>query len=309
MPVKYLSLDITCEFTSPAVLPVFKGSTLRGAFGHSLKRVSCALRKQECESCLLLGTCAYALIFATEKLHGERLAARPHPYILNSSVDTKQEYVAGDLFHFNLVLLGRATDFLPHIVYAIEEMGKGGLGQGNKIGFGRFCLTSIEMEGELIYSDVNKVLYRPDVIPELLLNTIPDNRVSSLAIDLLSPLRLKHANGLQRKISFHVLVRAALRRISALEKHYGGGDPDLDFSGLCRQAEAVVITEDDITWRDYRRYSNKQKKNMFIGGVVGKLVFEGDLEPFVPLFMYSRHVNLGKQTAFGLGRISVEITP
>lgn len=109
MAIPYLSLDITCQFTSPAQLPLFKGSTLRGALGHSLKKVSCALRRQECDSCLLSNSCAYALIFATEALSGDRIAARPHPYILNPPVEEKRDYAKGDFLNFNLVLLGDAT--------------------------------------------------------------------------------------------------------------------------------------------------------------------------------------------------------
>ena len=42
--MRYGSYEFTIVFDSGALLPPFKGSTFRGAFGTALKRVTCALR-------------------------------------------------------------------------------------------------------------------------------------------------------------------------------------------------------------------------------------------------------------------------
>ncbi len=42
-----------CRFDAAAELPPYKGSTFRGVFGHALKRVVCALKRQECPACIL----------------------------------------------------------------------------------------------------------------------------------------------------------------------------------------------------------------------------------------------------------------
>ncbi|RLB01906.1 MAG: CRISPR-associated protein Cas6, partial [Deltaproteobacteria bacterium] len=44
---------IECSFENEAILPYFKGSTIRGVFGIALKRVVCALKQLKCEECLL----------------------------------------------------------------------------------------------------------------------------------------------------------------------------------------------------------------------------------------------------------------
>ncbi len=304
MAIPYLSLSITCRFTSRAQLPVFKGSTLRGAFGHNLKKVACALRKQKCDTCLLSGTCAYALIFATEKLTGERIAARPHPYILNPPVEEKRDYAPGDTLAFNLVLLGEATQFLPHIVYTVEKMGKSGLGRGNESGAGKFALESIQVDEETIYDSSQGVLKKPATLPLL---SLEESRAGTGSMELcfMSPLRLKSGNEFMKSLSFSTLVRASMRRIASLEKCYGPGEPDIDFRGLSMLAEAVDTVDVDVRWRDYKRYSSRQKRDMFLGGLVGRVALSGELSPFVPLFQYVQHVNLGKQTAFGLGRLQV----
>ncbi|MBI5558670.1 MAG: CRISPR system precrRNA processing endoribonuclease RAMP protein Cas6 [Deltaproteobacteria bacterium] len=101
---------------------------------------------------------------------------------------------------------------------------------------------------------------------------------------------------------FHLLIRAALRRVSSLEETFGQGEPPLDYRGLVRRAEQITARESDCRWVDIERYSNRQKTNMLIGGLQGKLVYEGELAEFLPLLRYCEVTHLGKQTAFGLGR-------
>ena len=310
MAIQYLSLNILCRFSTPAFLPAFKGSTLRGAFGHALKKVSCALKNQECQSCLLAKSCAYGLIFATEKLSGGRMSARPHPYVLNPPLTQQQHYTKDEGFSFNLVLLGPATVFLPHIVYAVEEMGKVGIGSGVKTGTGVFVLqaisTSIDTnqgESVVLYEERDKILQASLSYPRLELGADKVGNVRELTIELVTPLRIKEQNRLQGKIDFSTLVRAALRRVTLLEEHYGDGQLKLDYRDLLQQALAVQTSSQDIRWHEYKRYSNRQKQSMLLGGPLGHLHFKGDLAPFLPLFNYCRHINLGKQTAFGLGKI------
>ena len=127
--------DFHCQFTTPALLPEFKGSMLRGAFGHALKKVVCALGRQHCDNCLLAPTCVYAFIFETNKTvpitnNGRpRNSGPPLPFVLKPPLAPDRDYRPGDPLEFGLTLFGRANDFLPHIVYAVEQMGESGLGK------------------------------------------------------------------------------------------------------------------------------------------------------------------------------------
>ncbi|HBT97190.1 MAG TPA: hypothetical protein DEB25_05965 [Desulfobulbaceae bacterium] len=56
-----------------------------------------------------------------------------------------------------------------------------------------------------------------------------------------------------------------------------------------------------------RRYSNRQRQEVSLSGLVGNAVYEGDLGQFAPLLAYASQVNIGKQTLFGLGRMEIEI--
>ncbi|OKY75406.1 MAG: hypothetical protein BM485_09105 [Desulfobulbaceae bacterium DB1] len=298
-----------CRFTSPAALPAFKGSMLRGAFGHALKKVVCALRRRSCADCLLVQTCVYSLIFETHTLppyNGTtKTTLLPHPYVLQPPADNSRAYGEGDSFTFGLTLFGKANDYLPHVVYAVEQMGKTGLGREVANGQGRFALAAVESDGATLYDGDKKILAHGLPLPGLELQPPPDGPVNSLTVTLLTPLRLKHDNRFQQTLPFHLLIRAALRRITGLENAFGHGEPPLDYRGLVRQAEQVITRASDCRWVDIERYSNRQKTNMLIGGLQGSLVYEGELAEFLPLLEYCEVTHMGKQTAFGLGRVGV----
>ena len=158
-------------------------------------------------------------------------------------------------------------------------------------------------------SGVPAAMTRPPAAPPALALEHAETAARELAVELITPLRIKKDNHLLVRPDFADLARAALRRVSMLESHYGGGPPALDFRGLLKLAETVVPISKDIRWLEHRRYSNRQKNDMLFGGLVGEMRFQGELAPFLPLFRYCERVNLGKQTAFGLGRIRVTADP
>lgn len=306
------SYQFTCRFDSKAILPAFKGSTLRGGLGHALKRIACALRQQDCQSCLLHQTCAYSFLFEEKKntppssdTDKIRRADRPHPYILVPPDENSRAYEKGTPFSFGVTLLGPAIQFLPHMVFAVQEMGKAGLGKHAQEGNGQLHLETVSQNGRMIYD--GRALDTSIPPDELTLPAAPSGMIKRIILSCHTPLRLKLDNELQNKLPFHLLIRAALRRISALDSAYGSGEPALDYKGLVARASAVAVTKSSCRWTEIERYSNRQKRAMLMGGIIGSITYEGDdLAAFVPLLRYCEVVHLGKETSFGLGRISIE---
>jgi CRISPR-associated endoribonuclease Cas6 len=78
--------ELRLRACQPVSLPPFLGSTLRGAFGHALKRSVCIMRPPECSTCVVADQCIYPHLFETtmpkglSHLHGYREA--PRPFIL-----------------------------------------------------------------------------------------------------------------------------------------------------------------------------------------------------------------------------------
>lgn len=137
----------------------FPGSALRGALGYALKKSVCVISHGDCGQCLLASRCAYSYIFETawpegiELTKGQRNA--PHPFILDPPVYPRRKgkqvtpissdseagrnersrvhrLAAGDELVFGLTVIGRATEYLPYLIYAIREMAQSGLGVGRQ---------------------------------------------------------------------------------------------------------------------------------------------------------------------------------
>ena len=303
------SLNFHCAFTGDAILPPFKGSTLRGAFGYALKKITCALPRMQCADCILAASCCYSLVFESEKLdrnragYAARLAAKPHPYVLEPPVDDRSEYAAGDTFSFTLHLFGPALSYRPQILYAVNLMGEAGLGRQHQ---GTFAVNMVTAGGKTIYDGETRTLSLEDASWSLAFEPAPgEDACSRVNIALCTPFRVKRANSFVREFDFGTLVRAAMRRVSALENAYGDGEPEVDYRALARLADAVRVVTDETAWLDIGRYSSRQRQPMKIGGIVGMAEVEGDLGPVLPFLRYCETVHLGKQTAFGLGLIRV----
>ena len=123
------------RWTSEARLPEYLGSALRGAFGWALKKSSCALIDQECATCILRQRCAYAWVFETERYTDSadgNVNARPHPFVLQPGANTAGTQQAGTPWEFSLLLIGQGIDFLPHIVYSVQQMSEAGIGAATR---------------------------------------------------------------------------------------------------------------------------------------------------------------------------------
>ena len=114
-------------------LPPYKGSTLRGAFGHAFKKLVCVKRDLDCSTCLIRDRCVYYYVFETPfggegEPRGYTFA--PHPFVIEPPEGAQRIYEPETEFQVGLILVGRALDYLPYFIYAFEDMGRRGLGIG-----------------------------------------------------------------------------------------------------------------------------------------------------------------------------------
>ena len=308
----YGKYRFTCRFKTDAILPFYKGSTFRGVFGHALKRVVCAIKQVECTDCVLKQRCVYAMVFETPIAvappEGARVSAPPHPFVIEPPLTDLRHYAAGDRVQCGLVLFGETNRNLSYFVYAFEQMGKIGIGKRIRGKRGRFFLESVNAGDREIYSCRDRTLLQISPVRHLNLTEAvsPAPGICRVSIVLETPLRLKFKSEFQAALPFHVLVRAMLRRMSSLCDVWDDGEPALDYKGLVERAKAVRITHNDLRWFDWRRYSNRRERKMFMGGLVGSATYEGHLGEYLPLMAFSEKAHLGKNTSFGLGKIRAE---
>jgi hypothetical protein len=319
-----LSLSVF-RFTLEAIerlwLPPYKGSALRGGFGHVFKRTICVQPQvTECEGCLLTGSCAYAYLFETrpppdsEVLRTHR--AVPRPFVIEPPLDRRQEYAPGERMAFGLVLVGRAADYLPHFLVVFRELGEAGLGRpvdsGRGWRRGKYALWDVV--GVHPLTGQEEPVYGGEVLLGTGLHVTAAEvaawaeglPVDRLTVRFLTPARLKHEGEFaQDAVPFHVLVRALLRRVSSLAYFHCGTQWETDYRGWVERAQGVEAVDTHLSWMEWGRRSGRQKRRIEMGGVVGSVTYAGDLAPFRPLLALGALVHVGKGAVFGNGQYVV----
>ncbi len=305
----FVRLRIVFEAEEPARLPRYQGSMLRGAFGHALRRLVCALGPaQECASCPLRRACVHPRLFEPfvegelpPFFGGSDQAVRP--YVFEPS-GRGGPLAAGDPLRFDLLLLGQAVDLQAYAILALERMARAGLGPGRA----RFRLAQVEADTDAgpaqrlftVGSPVSSAVAQPQLPVPAPLPPGP------IALEFLTPLRLKIRNRLSGHPGFRDLAFHALRRLLELAYfHVPGTVLDWTLGPLLDQADAVRIVDADLHWCDWERWSERQKTAMKLGGLVGTLTLEGNLAPFTLLLRAAEIVHVGKGTTFGLGKVVV----
>jgi hypothetical protein len=420
-PEDFAGLDISryrlvLRAAEPASLPVFLGSTLRGAFGRALKDAVCVVAHRNCDRCLLYDRCIYPYLFETPapagvpQLRGQTQA--PHPFILtppvlnadrfrNSTESGRDRFLAhntesdsggvpstpaqsstssprrseyrlqpavgssafrrgfapapvrlirgpvirndrlifapGDELSFGLLLMGPAVEHLPYVVYAVSQMAQHGLGADRS----RFRLAEVRLIDErdseqTIYSGSSNRIKVPEYATQSLAALIRARLASwdrthpcvppfgssafrglssdssliahhlSLTVSFLTPARIRVEGDLQSAMSFELLIRNLLRRVSLLAAVHGGAPLELDYRDLIAKAAEVETVASRLSWWDWERFSNRQKTRMNMGGFTGEVEYAGEqIEQFLPLLGAGEILNVGSGTSFGLGSYQV----
>jgi len=298
-------------------LTPYKGSTLRGGFGHALKRIACINRGETCTSCILCNTCVYSYIFETalfNRLYDKTVDLKlPHPFIIEPPLDGKQFYKTGDKLNFDLILVGKAIDYIPHVILAFEELGKIGIGKNKekyrdngKYKLDKVISTCCNSE-TIIYDGKSHIINDSGVIDSAdFFNASPSSGCRKINLRFLTPTRIKYNGNFIDDLNFEILMRNLLRRLSWLAEIHCGEKWGLDWKGIISRAEEGVRTiNSDLHWHDWERYSNHQDKKLKMGGFMGSITFEGDLDEFLPFLRLGEYLHVGKGTVYGLGKYEI----
>ena len=283
-------------------LPEFSGSLLRGQFGAALRRAACITRARTCDGCPLLATCPYPAIFETPAPADhplQKFSAVPNPYVIEPPPLGTRFVAAGETLSFGMVLVGRALDQLPLIVYALQRAFDRGIGPQRAAGDLEDIVHEAAGEPASIWDpDAGRVLAHA---PTVALPGFAAVQEARLAID--TPLRLQdNSRPLHgRDLSPRRLVTALVRR-AALLFEFHAGQPGLGAGAgeLARHAEGLA-DERDLAWHDWTRYSSRQQQAMTLGGVLGTWTLRGDLAPLLPWLWLGQWLHVGKNATMGMG--------
>ena len=302
----------TLTVLEPVYLPPYKGSALRGGFGHTLKRLVCYHSRGNCDECQLGNDCVYGYLFDTSPPQDaevlSNLTGVARPFVIEPPLDRRGSFESGERLDFRVVLIGRGIAYLPYFVLVFQELGKAGLGRTR----GRFALqevTALSLDGDpggdqTVFDAADGTVYdcdRSASAAELCAHaaTLSPHR---LTLNFLTPTRLKHqGRWVEDGPPFHVLLRRLLDRVSSLSYFHCGQRWDIDFRGWIDRAQGVRTADASTGWVDWERYSGRQRQRVRMGGLVGRVTYEGDLRPYLPLLAVGELVHVGKGTVFGNG--------
>lgn len=284
---------------------------IRSTLGNSLKKFTCVLKQQECKECILKNTCIYSQFFEIIPPSIDCpswVTENPKPFAIMCSDPLKMSYDQGEELTFEMALFGKANNYLPYLVIAIKEICALGIGKKMRDNErGTFILSNILQDEKEIYNNkTEKLMLNSPLSLELSDMSNASTDLKNIEISLITPLRIKTQNHLNNNLLFYDFFKAVLRRIHILECAFGDAAVNIDYQKLLAIANSIIISDSDIKWTDWKRYSGRQKSEMKMGGLAGKMILKGNnLDVFVPYLKYVEKTLLGKQTTFGLGKIEV----
>ncbi len=323
--IPYLQLRFKLSAQKQAHLPRFKGSLLRGAFGHALRRMVCVMGPGElCENCMLRGQCIFPRLFETF-IEGkpppflQGLKTAPRPFVIDAC-DYRQLFHVKESLQFDLLLFGQAIEMLPYAIYAVSKMAENGLGKSrypfklNEVFWHNSGSESNPRNNGTWHSLYDGTSKRLTDNPEPRMAGSPNGHgahnlgtAQNCCIKFLTPARLKFKNNLSSDFTFRMLVFKMLRRVLEIAHfHVPDAQIDWEFKPLLVAADDVRIVRRDLHWQDWQRRSNRQDTTMKMGGFVGKLSLEGNLAPFTDLLRVCEVVHVGKGAVFGNGKIWID---
>lgn len=287
------------------LLPSYKGSTFRGGFGYSFQDLVCSEPYTPCERCGKWLQCLYTQVFNTPALgimeRRPKYKDAPRPFVIIPPLATTQEYAPGSELACELVLVGQAGALLPYFIRSFDRLGETGIGKKR----GRYLLKNVQDccdHGSVVFEKriPQVTIGKPLTFEEL----VPACAVAKIRLSLLTPLRMIHEGKVCTQPSFELLIKNLLRRISMLNLYYGE-KWEADFKDILAAAQNIECVERNTRLLDWERHSER-KGAMKLGGVVGEMVFAGELTPFMPFLKMGEHLHIGKVTSMGLGAYTCE---
>ena len=272
-----LKLRFYVQFQQDTQLPAFKGSMLHGLFGHALKAVD--------ERAFFV-------------LYGVHEQQQPKPYMVCPSDDLKTHWHKNELYHFDIVLFGQATQLADSVIQAIKHGQRLGLG-AKRTPYTLISLCSVLPVG---------------LTPSIQACTLADwlgvsanmaGKVQrEIALHCKTPIRIKSAGKIikQQAPALNDWLNHIMRRLKQLSTYWVLDNEEL-FNQLYTQRP--VLGDYEVTshlyFEDWQRYSHKEQSALPFGGLQGQVSYFGDIQASVPWLIIGQHIQLGGKTTFGLG--------
>jgi hypothetical protein len=315
--LKISRFEIVLQSQSEAVLPTLIGSTLRGAFGHALKAISCSVKHQDCEKCFLSEVCLYSTVF--EPTSSSKIKDIPRPFIFDPPIPPftrdisenqtlKLRIAEKGKISFGLTLIGESVKKLPYFIYAFELMARHGLGV-NRQSFSIaevFGIDANNSKHSIYTPNLSKILpFEKTSLAELVEHRAKGLTLSnSLKIVFQTPLRIRRNKELLENLTFAEFFKQCSLRLKFIAENYGSR-LEYDYQTLAKQSEKIKTTSANIWRHKFLRRSNRQDRTFDLDGMLGEIEFQGDFAGFLPFITASEFLHIGSASSLGLGKFAI----
>lgn len=268
----------------------------------------------------------------------------PRPFVFRPPHGIEATARPGDSLSFDLILIGKALEYFPYFLVTFRELGDQGIGlgrgryslarvlapRGDVVRHPFSVIPEQDAESEEVYT-ASTQLVRPSSfrftfddccrLASLLSAVRPGHseRGTQLAghgqrvtvngqritVRFLTPTLLKADGKIVERPEFHHLVKRLRDRINALAHFYCDDALDMDFKAFGERAEAIRTVSCKLRWEDRDRRSWKTGRAHDMGGLIGEVTYEGNLEEFLPLLILGQYTHVGKYAVWGNGRYEI----
>lgn len=299
--LQLLKVRFHCALSKPGHLPPFLGSSWRGVLGQSLRKTICPFPDhRSCSSCVVREQCPYFSLYEkASDLPGYKDG--PRAYMLNpvGSPPGSGHPETG----LDITLFGQAADFLPVVWQAMSAASETGLGV-ERI---PFRIVRCEQAGPMGWQDLPNTPggYHHAAAPSPLAEWLPPAPELPWRFHLATPVRLRRQGKYLSKMDWPFFLSSIAKRLEMLSVLYQGGAPigpeTWDELG-CLFRQPAEISE-SLHWEDLARYSNRQKRKVPMGGLVGEATLSSASLQWWHWWQAACLTGVGKGAAMGLGLI------
>lgn len=270
--------------TQDRVPGYYLGSAWRGAFGHAL---------------LALDESAYRQVFEVKPPTGMNETfgqTPPQPYVLSPS-----QYISGmdrtAWLELDFVLMGPAHAHINTCIDALQ------IASRNIVGCKFSSLQIFHYHPSNGFAPFEKSMARA-----ITAESAPSPAVTAY-FELQHPLRLRNREGknlCQNEMNAPDWSMATVRRLRQLEACYGIAEIDHQPAVMQTLCNSLRFESASFKWQDQSRHSQRQERDVPLGGVIGNASLKGDgLHKLWPTLWLGQWLHTGKGAVMGMGRYSL----
>lgn len=299
LPIIKIRFDI--RFPEDTSLNRYMGSSWRGLTGWELIKLICPFEKgRRCINCSINENCPYYVLFE-KRTDMPGLNNAPRGYIFDCI--NPENY--SRLTRLNITLFGSCYEFMPALLKAINR------GQKTGIGYRRIPYEVVNCVIILPDNKTNSIDHKdPHAIsqtrPIPLKEWLSKDKKENFKARITAPLRLRREGIYLRNFEMEFFLLSLVRRLEALNCIFWMGKP-LGKEGWNHIKERIPCPEDleaHTKWQELKRYSNRQKRDVPLGGIVGDISTRG--KNLYPWFEVASLVHVGKGASMGLGKLEIK---